>query len=431
MKLHFFPCAIVLIVCFLMSSDLFAADECVDCHRQKTAGAVRIWQASAHAGAGVGCAVCHGSDHQRIEKGEAYVDAKVCGRCHAKALQEHAASRHGMGLHTGWGCTRSQPNRDPKQCRFCHEEGSTRPVSTVQCARFLKQTNEMAEIGCNNCHKVENACGSCHSNHATDLKIVRDPAVCAKCHMGPDHAQWEMWQTSQHGTLFASAGEALGPTCQTCHQPGGSHNVSRGLTSTPGMAPYPAAELAGRRDAMLQVCVTCHAEKFARSELARGDAVRTQSLALVKEAEKILWDLADRGLLDPDPKNRPPHPFAGHNLVTDSQQLYEDTSHIERLFFKMKKYDLAKTVKGAYHQNPAYAHWYGNAELKMDLIDIRAEADRLRRRGEPVQPAAVKENAPAAIESELRALKNKFDRGALSADAYGREKQKLLGQLGE
>ena len=37
------------------------------------------------------------------------------------------------------------------------------------------------------------------------------------------------------------------------------------------------------------------------------------------------------------PSDRPPHPLSGAKLVTDSQMLYEDTSHIERLFFQMKK----------------------------------------------------------------------------------------------
>ena len=65
----------------------------------------------------------------------------------AKALAEHTASRHGMGLHSGWGCTRNLSGRPSGECRFCHEEGSTAPRSGVECARFLKQSGEMAEAG--------------------------------------------------------------------------------------------------------------------------------------------------------------------------------------------------------------------------------------------------------------------------------------------
>ncbi|HJV66629.1 MAG TPA: multiheme c-type cytochrome [Geomonas sp.] len=396
-----------------------AAGSCVGCHQEKTPAAVAQWRESAHARAGIGCEKCHGSDHDKIVKGEAKVDLKVCGACHDKALREHTASRHGMGLHSGWGCTRNLPNRKPGECRFCHNEGNEAPRSEVQCARFLKQSPEMAEIGCNSCHSIETACDACHSKHSTDLKIVRNPNSCAKCHMGPDHPQWEMWQTSLHGTLNQSAGKATGPDCLTCHMTKGSHDVSRGITMNSGGVPYPAKQAESARREMVQVCSSCHAPNFAKRELERDDAVRGQSLAILKESEQIIWDLNDRGLLDPMPDDRPPHPLSGSKLVTDSQMLYEDTSHIERLFFKMKKYDYARTVKGAYHQNPAYAHWYGNAELKMDLVDIRSEANRLQER---------RKGAPARVsrEEELKALKNKFERGAISQEEYGKEKAKVL-----
>jgi len=405
-----------------------AAEDCLPCHREKTPAAVRQWEESAHAGARVGCAACHGVDHKAIEAGEAPVDADVCGKCHRKALLEHRTSRHGMGLHAGWGCTRNLPERDPAECRFCHRKGSEEPVSQVQCARFLKQSSEMGELGCNRCHQVENNCGSCHGNHFTDLAIVRDPASCAKCHMGPDHPQWEMWQTSQHGTLNGSMGPAVGPDCQRCHMPEGSHDVSKGLTAPPSGKPYPEEELPGRRAEMLRICTGCHAPAFARQELARGDAVRAQSLALVREAEAIVWDLADHGLLDPMPEERPPHPLRGEVLVTDGQMLYEDISRIERLLFKMKKFDFAKTIKGAYHQNPAYTHWYGNAELKMDLVDIRAEASRLRERGEGGKASEKKVAIPRGKKDEeaLEALKRKFERGAISPEEYARRKALLL-----
>jgi hypothetical protein len=183
---------------------------------------------------------------------------------------------------------------------------------------------------------------------------------------------------------------------------------------------------------MLGICSQCHAPEFARKELARGDAVRSQSLVILKEAEKIIWDLSDHGLLDPMPDQRPDHPLSGKQLVTDNQLLYEDTSHIERLFFKMKKYDYARTIKGAYHQNPAYTHWYGNAELKMDLVDIKAEASRLRERGGAHGAAGAEKkytDPAAALEDALRALKNKVERGAISAEEYAKEKAKLLDGL--
>lgn len=401
----------------------FAAPQsCLSCHQEKTPAAVKRWQESAHAKAGVGCEACHGTDHEKMLKGEAVVDMKICAPCHKKAFDEHQSSRHGMGLHSGWGCTRSLIGRNPSECAFCHQEGDDLPRSEVQCARFLKQSSEMGQIGCSYCHSVESACDSCHSSHSTDLAIVRNPNSCAKCHMGPDHPQWEMWQTSQHGTLNVSLGKETGPDCLTCHMPKGTHNVSLGITMSSGGVPYDAAKRAKGREEMMKICSACHAPGFVRRELERDDAVRSQSLVILKEAEKIIWDLNDRKLLDPMPDQRPPHPLSGPRLVTDAQMLYEDTSHIERIFFKMKKYDYARTVKGAYHQNPAYTHWYGNAELKMDLVDIKAEASRLKgakKAGEPVVGA----------EDELSALKRKFERGAISEAEYAKEKKRVLEKM--
>jgi hypothetical protein len=207
--------------------------------------------------------------------------------------------------------------------------------------------------------------------------------------------------------------------------PAGSHDVSVGITMSSGGIPYGPEKRVAEREKMVKICSNCHAPNFAVRELARGDAVQKQSMAIVKEAEKIILDLADRGLLDPMPENRPPHPLSGNKLVLDSQLLYEDTSHIERLLFKMKKYDYARTIKGAYHQNPAYAHWYGNAELKMDLVDIKGEASKLRRMGgKPAGPMA-----GSAVEDELRILKNRFERGGMTETEYLTEKQKLLEQF--
>jgi hypothetical protein len=176
---------------------------------------------------------------------------------------------------------------------------------------------------------------------------------------------------------------------------------------------------------MILLCRTCHAESFARKELARGDTVREQSQGLVKEAEEIIGDLADHNMLDPMPDHRPPHPLKGSQLVLDNQMLYEDTSHIERLLFKMKKYDFARAIKGAYHQNPAYTHWYGNAEIKLDLIDIRSEASRLRERKKG-GASELDTASGGTVEERLRTLKRKLERGALTPVEYEQQKQRLL-----
>ncbi|TLM69199.1 MAG: hypothetical protein FDZ69_00050 [Deltaproteobacteria bacterium] len=423
--IRLFPVALL----FLAGSAFAATSpECLSCHERDTPAAVARWRASAHAGT-VGCVDCHGSDHEAMTAGAARVDTAVCGRCHERAFQQHVASRHGMGLHSGWGCTRTLPRRDPRECRFCHEEGSTLPKSTVHCARFLAQSSEMGEIGCNRCHQVESSCASCHTSHGTDLAIVRRPEICATCHMGPDHPQWEMWQTSRHGVLYSAGGETAGPSCQGCHMPAGSHNVSAGITMTSGMDLLPADERSRQREKMLDICASCHPRESSRRELARGDAVREQSVALVDRAAETIRRLNDRNLLRPSPEERPPHPLSGQQLVLDSQMLYENLSRAERLFFKMKKYDLAKAVKGAYHQNPAYAHWYGNAELKLTLSEIESEAallDRVAGMNEHGAGPPNPDSRLAGLEQRLQELKRRYERGGMTLDEYTAEKARVL-----
>lgn len=413
--------AILMLPYTLMAAES-GTQTCIGCHREKTPAAVSQWEESVHGKQGIGCEACHGSDHEAIVRGERTVTQTACAPCHRKEYEEHRKSRHGMGLHTGWGCTRNLPDRRETECRFCHERGSEAPLSTASCPRFLKQSESMREMGCNGCHRVENSCASCHTNHMTDLSIVRDPASCARCHMGPDHPQWEMWQTSQHGTLYGRLGEKRAPDCRGCHMPGKSHDVSRGITTSSAGIPLPAETAKREREFMIGICTGCHSPSFSRRSLERADAILKESLALVKEAEETVWELYDLSLLDPMPERRPPHPTAGHRLVTDSGMLYEDVSPIERLLFTMKKYDYAKTIKGAYHQNPAYTHWYGNAELKMKLVDIKGEAGRLRKLGSIPPPSP-------SIPEELTLLKGKLERGVIDRQEYEQRKRRLLERL--
>lgn len=61
------------------------------------------------------------------------------------------------------------------------------------------------------------------------------------------------------------------------------------------------------------------------------------------------------------------------------QQTYSNTSRIEAEFFEMYKYALVHSWKGAYHMNPDYSHWYGWAQLNLQLEKIKGENRTLRR----------------------------------------------------
>lgn len=422
----------------LLVSAALAADPCLACHEERTPAVIAPWKASAHRGAGVTCAVCHGDSPDANHAADRIrVSAAVCGKCHADQARQHAASRHGIGFRAGQGCTRNLP-RTPvllSQCTSCHESDSAEPRTRAECARFLGQSAEMQRQGCTACHKVEERCDTCHLPHSTDLGVARDPAICSTCHMGPDHPQWEMWQTSKHGVLHERLGPAVAPDCARCHMPGGTHDVSTGISMGLSGQPLPEDVRKKQRDAMIDVCDDCHTAAFATRELADGDAVQKQSKALVDRAAAVIEALDRDGLLLPAPGDRPPHPLSGHRLELGSQMVYQDLSGPEALFFRMKKFDYVIAYKGVFHQNPDYAHWYGNAPLKLDLSEIESEARLLRamaRLEERVELIAGRA-FPAegqGLRGELRALQERYLRGELDAPAYEAEKKRILDEAG-
>jgi hypothetical protein len=414
---------------------------CEPCHAKETPGIVRAWRESAHGHAKIACAECHGGDAARSHPpggGRAAVDAASCRRCHAKATEQHLASKHGLGLRAGTGCTRNGKEALTREgCTACHEPGSTAVRELVQCARFLTQSPAMQRQGCTACHQVEARCDTCHGAHGTDRAVARDAGTCGTCHMGPDHAQYEMWKTSRHGMVFAQKGSAGAPDCATCHMAGGTHDVSQGISMDLGGTPYPPERRERERAKMVEVCARCHTRAFARRALADGDAIQRESKALLDEGTAIVRDLDALGLLEPGPASRPPHPLSGAKLELGPQMLYENLSRPEAIYFRMKKFAYVTAFKGVFHQNPDYAHWYGNAPLKLGLSELRGESALLRRLRIAEQRLAVgaREDRPgdaqdAALRRDLQELREKRTRGELDAAGLDRAQREVLEKAG-
>ncbi len=421
--------AAALLILLAVHGAAFAKDVCLDCHEKKTPGIVAFWRGSAHARKNVNCTDCHGSDPEACHSRAAVVDAAKCGKCHKQELADHRASKHGIAGRTGRACTRTQPvtAEQQKSCAGCHDPSDADTLVKTECSMFLAQSPEMQRQGCSACHQVESRCDSCHTKHGTDRALARDPATCGTCHMGPDHPQLEMWETSRHGVLFKQKGPATGPSCATCHMDAGSHNVSRGIGT--GASP--------EREFMLLVCSRCHTKSFSQRSLADADGIRTQSDALVREAEQVVAGLGQDGLLSPSPLDRPGHPLLGKTLVTGPQMLYEDLSFVEALFFKVKMFYAPTAYKGAYHQNPDYAHWYGNAPLKLALSEIKSNAalvrsvDLLNKRLDNAQGTVRGGSAEfKAIQDQLRALNDQRLRREITEQEYLDRKKKILNEHG-
>ena len=433
--------AILIVLAFsslVASTGAFAAeDPCLGCHEQRTPGIVQYWKYSAHFSNKVGCVACHGNDIEANHKRERTVEAAVCGSCHRAAFTAHSLSKHSMGLRAGKACTRNREETadQKKSCALCHEPGSAAPFVSTECAMFLAQTPEMQQRGCNSCHAVEARCDTCHTKHGTDLGLARDPNTCGTCHMGPDHPQLEMWETSQHGVIYKRSGPQAAPSCVSCHMPKGSHNVSRGISS--GLPKEAGDGRKQERELMLGTCNACHTRNFAARNLDDGDAIELQSKALVQEAQVIIDGLQKEGLLSPAPAERPPHPLFGRNFVQGPHMLYENLSSVESTFFKMKAFYAISAYKGVFHQNPDYSHWYGNAPMKLALSEIKSEAALLRK-VETIKKRVDNLGAMSSggksdgddIKKQLRELKEKRLKGELSEKEYEKTKGQLLDEKG-
>ena len=99
----------------------------------------------------------------------------------------------------------------------------------------------------------------------------------------------------------------------------------------------------------------------------------------MEEGKESIQEIAKEDLLYPSIAERMPHPTEGRTLVLADPQLYVGTSYIERLFFTMFKFHSIRVWKSGYHFSPAYTHGYGWAEMQLDLIDIKHEAESLKR----------------------------------------------------
>lgn len=130
-----------------------------------------------------------------------------------------------------------------------------------------------------------------------------------------------------------------------------------------------AEEWQAERDRMLGVCVNCHAHSFAKQNLDNADSIIKESDKLVAEAIDIVEGLYQDGILE-RPKDRPP--------VPDLLRFYEVKYPIEQKLYTMFLEHRMRSFQGAFHMNPDYQHWYGWAELKRDLAEIKEDASQLR-----------------------------------------------------
>jgi len=393
--------------------------KCLECHETKgiTASAIRDWKQSKHAEIEVGCEKCHipaasaskelkdsasSCEDRRVRRN---VSAENCKDCHATQVNQFANSKHAVA----WVAMNAMP--------MTH-----------------KMPRDILARGCGACHNIGlegGKCDSCHTRHRFAASEARRPEACMTCHMGFDHPQWEMYSTSKHGAIYQLEGANWDwnmkladwfsdkyhadpdtprtPTCAYCHMPSGDHTVKtawgflavrlaekdkqwqewrntifKGLgvideqgqptdrfkvVAAGSVARLSAEEWTKQRERVKNQCTQCHAPTFVNDQLDQADRIVREADHLMAEAVEVVNGLYKDGLL-PKPADRPP--------VADLLQFYEVPNPIEQKLYTMFLEHRMRTFQGAFHMNPDYLHWYGWAEMRRDLEEIKYEAGLLR-----------------------------------------------------
>jgi len=365
---------------------------------------------------GIRCSNCHGSEHTSAEDtAKAQIPtAKTCATCHPTQVTQFEAGKHALAwvAMNAMPTTHMQPMeliQGKKGCGGCHKIG-LKSEEEIQAMQAAGETYGTA------------SCDSCHTRHAFSVAEARQPEACATCHMGFDHPQWEMWSTSKHGVRFllkrqgVLSPEVAAPACQDCHMQDGDHEVRTAWGFLAVRLPLPddpqwaddrvtilkalgvldpegnptgrldavkAADVARlteedwqtEREKMLTACSQCHAQAYAEAELKKADEMIREADHLMAEAIRIVAGLYEDGLLE-----KPEH--FSYNYP-DLLAFYEVNHPIEQKLFKMFLEYRMRTFQGAFHANPDYTFWYGWAEMKATLAEIKAMAAELRGGGAP------------------------------------------------
>ncbi|HEY6000282.1 MAG TPA: multiheme c-type cytochrome [bacterium] len=375
-----------------------AADSaCITCHEKVSPGIVADWKKSAMNDA-MGCEECHGTAHtsEKDATKAALPTPETCKKCHAKQYDGYMAGKHSKG----WVAMAAMPTNSLqphpyisglKGCGGCHRVG-VKPEAEKQYNRY--------GMGCN----------SCHTRHVFSKAEASKPQACQTCHMGFDHPQWEMWSTSKHGSIALSTNDTgRAPVCQTCHMPGGDHGVKTAWGFLALRLPEDDAEWMGYRATILKalrvldvdgkptarldvvkagdvarltkeafdaergkmekVCSQCHSASFYKQNLKEADAMVKEADKIMAEAIEIVAGLYRDGIIKPA-EGQPAYP----DLLT----FYDATTPVEQTLYVMFLEHRMRAFQGAFHMNPDYVTWYGYAELKKDLVEIKADAASMR-----------------------------------------------------
>ncbi len=342
---------------------------------------------SAHATKNVNCLDCHKPvegqqklDHKGFEIAT-HLTSKNCAECHRTEYDQFLRSRHAA---PAWAAVAGDGDFTEEQIAFAekHHKGA---IKRPPNALALLEGSAAIKAGCLNCHDVGRpnmdgsigTCTDCHARHSTSIALARQPETCGQCHMGPDHSQLEIYHESKHGILFnaqkkhfdltadpkkLSTAHMSVPTCATCHMSGleglkVTHDTTERLSwflfaGTSEKRPHYER---GQTE-MKETCLKCHTRGPIDKFYAEAESVVHATNQKVEEANQLIADLREEGLLTPEPFDEP----------------------IEFLHFDYWHYYGRTAKHGAFMGGADFVQWHGNYELLKVLQEMKAMAKELR-----------------------------------------------------
>lgn len=365
-----------------------ASGKCAECHLNTQYSIVHEFEMSAHARKGLNCLDCHqvaegqkGKEHHSFVINTGVTPAN-CRSCHEAVYQQFLRSRHAAA---SWAAVAGEKDFTAEQVAFAerHQPGSvSRPPNS------LAQLEGTAAIqsGCLSCHSIGRPnqdgtigmCTACHTRHTSSVEFARLPSTCGQCHLGPDHSQMEIYTESKHGVMFAAQRRLLNlsappaklttrdmfiPTCATCHMSGLN---GLGVTHDPSerLSYYLFAEVSQKRPnaakaqaAMKDVCRQCHTAPQIDRVFSEAEAVVEATNEKVLVGRSIMDGLRKDRVLSAKPYDQP----------------------IDFKYFDLWHYYGRTAKHGAFMGGADFVQWHGNYPILQHLIEIRTEAEELRK----------------------------------------------------
>ena len=266
------------------------AGKCMTCHKEKSLGLYNQWYGSEHAKHNVTCLDCHkaaqGDADAYMHEGAliaTLVTPIDCGKCHKLEAEQVGASYHahaGEILESADAYLAHAAGGAPVAiagCESCH--GTKVKIDPDSPNKLSRLSWPNSGIGRINPDGSKGSCTACHTRHSFSVRQARQPEVCGKCHLGPDHPQKEIYEESKHGNAYYTNIDKMNldaerwvvgqdyfeaPTCATCHMSATpnqkvTHDVGERISWT--LRPPVSTtkdNWEAKRQNMKDVCTNCH-----------------------------------------------------------------------------------------------------------------------------------------------------------------------------